>query len=77
MTKLTIISLGLLAAAGTAMADNGPIPMRDVRQAPSVQQRAADRPYALTGSQGTRGGEWTRRTESTGGARDQRTVYTR
>ncbi|MCW5890728.1 MAG: hypothetical protein KIT14_09260 [bacterium] len=68
---------GLLALAIPASADKGPIPMRDPRLPPSIQKQAAERPYALTGSQRPAAGEWNRTVQVIGGGRSRQTVYTR
>lgn len=79
-TPLAIV--GLVALAAPAFADNGPIPMRDERQPPSIQQRtaeqrSAERPYALTGSQRRTSDGWDRDVQWVGGGRNQQTIYTR
>jgi hypothetical protein len=76
MTRTTLAVLGIIALAAPAFADNGPIPMRDERQPPTIQQQAAERPQALTGSQRS-ASEWTRSTQSVGGWRNMQTIYTR
>lgn len=76
MTRTTLAILGLVALAAPALADNGPIPMRDERQPPSIQQQAAERPAALTGSQRSSDG-WTVSSQTMGGHRTPQTIYTR
>lgn len=77
MTRASLAILGIVALAAPALADNGPIPMRDERQPSTVQQQAAERPKALTGSQRQATGEWTRQTETIGGWRNMQTIFTR
>jgi hypothetical protein len=68
------IALGLSSAA--ALAGPGSVPEHLLRK-PEARRQDARPAYALTGTTRTSSEGWRVRTESIGGARDQRTVFDR